>query len=88
MKQRSGTGNSEVRLFRRRAHRARRDPQAAAGAVELEPAICGDTRGVALVNRIKADPALAQLELRVVSHDGEHSRIFARGGPPRYHRPS
>jgi len=79
MRQRSGTGNGEVLAFSdAEAHLAleeilKRRPR----AVELERQFAATPRGVALVNRIKADPALAQLELRVVSHDGEYSRILS-----------
>jgi PilZ domain-containing protein len=80
MKQRSGTGNGEVLAFSdAQAHLAleeilKRRP----GAVELERHFAATPRGAALINRIKADPALAQSELRVVSHDGDYSRILPR----------
>ena len=79
IKQRSGTGNGEVLAFSdAEVHLAleeilKRRPR----AVELERVFAATPRGIALVNRIKADPALAQLELRVVSHDGEYSRILS-----------
>ena len=33
-----------------------------------------------LINRIKTDPALQHTEIRVVSHDGSHSRVSPRRG--------
>jgi hypothetical protein len=41
------------------------------------------SRGAALLNRIKADPALVSTEIRVLSHDGEYSRVSPRRAPPR-----
>ncbi|MDP6610168.1 MAG: PilZ domain-containing protein [Vicinamibacterales bacterium] len=35
-------------------------------------------RGAALVNRIKADPALADTEIRVLEHDSDYSRVIPR----------
>jgi hypothetical protein len=42
--------------------------------VALERAFAATPRGAALINRIKADPTLAQSEIRVISHDTDHSR--------------
>lgn len=39
------------------------------GVVLLERAFAASSRGAALINRIKADPALASCEIRVVAHD-------------------
>jgi len=51
--------------------------------VALERAFAATPRGAALINRIKADPALAQSEIRVVSHDTDYARIAsARTGDP------
>jgi hypothetical protein len=47
-------------------------------AVELERHFAATPRGAALINRIKADPALEQSELRVVSHDGDFARVVPR----------
>jgi PilZ domain-containing protein len=43
--------------------------------VALERAFAASPRGAALINRIKADPALSQSEIRVVSHDSGYARI-------------
>ena len=43
--------------------------------VALERAFAATPRGAALINRIKADPALAQSEIRVVSYDTEIARV-------------
>jgi archaeosine-15-forming tRNA-guanine transglycosylase len=45
--------------------------------VALDRAFAASPRGAALINRIKADPALAGSEIRVVSHDGGHTRVVA-----------
>jgi PilZ domain-containing protein len=54
--------------------------------VVLERLFATTPRGAALINRIKADPSLAQTEIRVLSHDSEYSRVLPRnagpGGPP------
>ncbi|MSO56030.1 MAG: hypothetical protein EXQ55_03785 [Acidobacteria bacterium] len=44
----------------------------------LERLFAATSRGAALINRIKADPAFSSAEIRVVSHDGEYSRISHR----------
>jgi hypothetical protein len=46
--------------------------------VTLERLFAATSRGAALINRIKADPDLAFAEIRVVSHDGEYSRVSPR----------
>jgi hypothetical protein len=42
--------------------------------VALERVFAATPRGAALINRIKADPSLTQVEVRVVSHDAEFVR--------------
>ena len=42
--------------------------------VAVERAFAATPRGAAFINRIKADPALAHSEIRVVSHDAELAR--------------
>jgi hypothetical protein len=42
--------------------------------VALERVFAATPRGAALINRIKADPTLSQVEVRVVSHDAEFAR--------------
>jgi len=59
--------------------------------VVLERLFAATPRGAALINRIKADPALLQLEIRVVSHDGEPVRVPTRPHaetPPAAHQAS
>jgi hypothetical protein len=46
--------------------------------VVLERHFASTSRGAALVNRIKADPALITCEIRIVAHDGASSRVSAR----------
>ena len=81
LERRNATDNGEVLAFSDlEAHRAleeivKRRP----GVVELERQFAATPRGAALITRIRADPTLAQSELRVVSHDGDYSRIVPRG---------
>jgi len=56
--------------------------------VALERLFAATPRGAALINRIKADPALQRLEIRVISHDGESVRVPTRPraeAPPAAH---
>jgi len=46
--------------------------------VALERLFAATSRGAALINRIKADPALANCEIRVVAHDSSYSRVSPR----------
>ena len=46
--------------------------------VALERAFAATPRGGALINRIKADPALTGSEIRIVSHDSDDSRVVSR----------
>jgi PilZ domain len=48
--------------------------------ITFERLFAATPRGAALINRIKADPALQHAEIRVVSHDGSHSRVSPRRG--------
>jgi hypothetical protein len=48
--------------------------------VVLEKSFATTARGTALVNRIKADPALAACEIRILETDGGHPRAVPR--PP------
>jgi hypothetical protein len=43
--------------------------------VALEKVFAATPRGAALINRIKADPALSKSEIRVVSPDGDESTV-------------
>jgi len=47
--------------------------------VALEREFAGTPRGKALINRIKADPALEQTEIHVIAHDSDQEKIIARG---------
>jgi hypothetical protein len=57
---------------------AKRRPQ----VVALERLFAATPRGAALINRIKADPALEQSEIRVISHNSDYTRVSARQRPP------
>jgi len=53
--------------------------------VALERLFAMTSRGAALINRIKADPALRESEIRVIAHNSDYSRIVpraSRAGPP------
>lgn len=50
--------------------------------IELERLFAATSRGAALINRIKADPALSASEIRIVSHDGKYSRVSPRRPEP------
>lgn len=50
--------------------------------VVLERLFAATPRGAALINRIKADPSLSGLEVRVVSHTGDYVRTVARPAAP------
>jgi hypothetical protein len=46
--------------------------------VALERLFAATSRGAALINRIKADPSLADCEVRIVAHDTNYSRVSPR----------
>jgi hypothetical protein len=48
------------------------------GVIALEKMFATTSRGAALINRIKADPALSTCEIRIVAHDSEPSRAPSR----------
>jgi hypothetical protein len=50
--------------------------------VVLERLFAATSRGAALINRIKSDPALEGTEIRVLSHTGDYTRVIARPSPP------
>jgi CheY-like chemotaxis protein len=50
--------------------------------VVLERLFAATSRGAALINRIKSDPALGQTEIRVLSHTGDYARVVSRPSPP------
>ena len=43
--------------------------------VALERLFAATSRGAALLTRLKADPALVDIEIRIVSHDSDYSRV-------------
>lgn len=47
--------------------------------VALEKVFAATPRGTALINRIKADPALEHAEIRVIAHDSDQERVIPRG---------
>jgi len=51
-------------------------------AVALERTFAVTPRGAALINRIKADPALRQVEIRVLAHNSDYTRVVPRAAPP------
>jgi hypothetical protein len=46
--------------------------------VALERVFAATSRGAALINRIKADPALTACEIRIVAHDSSYARVSPR----------
>src|SRR3954471_16069615 len=50
--------------------------------VALERMFAVTPRGAALINRIKADPALRQAEIRVIAHNSDYTRVVPRAAPP------
>jgi hypothetical protein len=50
--------------------------------VALERLFATTSRGAALINRIKADPALAECEIRIVAHDSDYARVSPRRTEP------
>jgi hypothetical protein len=48
----------------------------------LERLFAATPRGAALINRVKADPALDDVEIRVIAHDTDYSRVSPRKAPP------
>jgi hypothetical protein len=48
------------------------------GVVAFERRFAITPRGAALINRIKADPKLRKIEVRVVAHDSDYTRVSPR----------
>jgi hypothetical protein len=46
--------------------------------IALERLFAATSRGAALINRIKADPALVGCEIRIVAHDSNYTRVSPR----------
>jgi PilZ domain-containing protein len=49
--------------------------------ITLERLFAATPRGAALITRVKADPALASVEIHITSHDGGYSRVSPRRTP-------
>jgi PilZ domain-containing protein len=49
--------------------------------VGLERLFAMTARGAALINRIKADPSLQDVEIRVLAHDSDYTRVVPRLKP-------
>jgi hypothetical protein len=49
--------------------------------IALERLFAVTPRGVAMINRIKADPSLRDSEIRVLEHNSDYSRTVPRPGP-------
>lgn len=52
------------------------------GLVVLERLFAATPRGAALINRIKSDPLLSHVEVRVMSHTGDYSRQVVKPSVP------
>jgi hypothetical protein len=82
LKERTPAGDDEVLAFsdadalRALEVIAERRPR----VVALERVFAATPRGAALINRIRADPALTDAEIRVLSHQGDYSRVLPRTG--------
>jgi hypothetical protein len=50
--------------------------------VVLERLFAMTARGAALINRIKADPSLHDVEIRVLAHDSDYTRVVPRVKAP------
>jgi len=50
--------------------------------VALERLFAMTARGAALINRIKADPSLQDVEIRVLAHDNDYTRVVPRSKAP------
>jgi hypothetical protein len=46
--------------------------------VAIERVFASTSRGAALVGRLKADPAIVDIEIRIVAHDSDYSRVSPR----------
>jgi PilZ domain len=77
LKERTAAGDSEILAFTdaEALHALDVITKRRPVMVALERAFAATSRGAALINRIKADPSLAQSEIRVVSQDAGHARV-------------
>jgi hypothetical protein len=50
--------------------------------IALERLFAATPRGAALIQRIKSDPRLAGVEIRVLAHDSDYSRVVPRAVKP------
>ena len=88
LKERAGDGVSELLAFadNEALHALEAITKRRPRLVTLERLFAATPRGAALIHRIKADPSLVGLEIRVISHDSEYSRVLPRqpgsGGAP------
>jgi hypothetical protein len=80
LKQRTTTGSDEILAFSDTdALRALEViTECRPRMVALERMFAATPRGAALINRIRADPALADAEIRVLSHEGDYTRVLPR----------
>lgn len=56
--------------------------------VALERLFAATSRGAALLDRLKSDPALADVEFRIVSHDSDYWRVSPPRAPARTDEPA
>jgi hypothetical protein len=80
LKERAGDGVSELLAFAdsEALHALEAITKRRPRLVTLERLFAATPRGAALIHRIKADPALIGLEIRVISHDSDYSRVLPR----------
>ena len=50
--------------------------------VALERLFAMTARGAALINRVKSDPSLQDVEIRVLAHDSDYTRVVPRAKAP------
>ena len=50
--------------------------------VALERLFAMTARGAALINRVKSDPSLQDVEIRVLAHDNDYTRVVPRAKAP------
>jgi hypothetical protein len=84
LKERASTGGAELLAFSDVDTLRALDAinQRRPSIVALDRAFAATPRGAALINRIKADPALAESEIRVVSHDPGPAVSREAAAPP------
>jgi hypothetical protein len=50
--------------------------------VAIERLFAMTPRGAALINRVKSDPSLQEVEIRVLAHDSDYTRVVPRAKAP------